>query len=329
MLGEILKWKPRRLILFPEKGLLQVEFDEGKFPKGIAVEKVEDFGNIMLFKYSERVKSFKIYALLWEEAEFYIKRGIKVEEFRGSLMERWERYLRGWDLEEIDNIIGKVYVVHRDAERGNIRFVRVGWEVKKLNFPPRKNFLAVFKGEYSFQSAVKLLKGYFEGIKTQLRSPKTLGKPFENYTVKIIGDSVVIVNISRAAFRVIFDKLLSGRFSARNLSIPLDIKLPENVKEKLGKFGFKFVGSKIVSVPELPVTISVESIENFAKSFQNLEDEETFIRNLSKALSSGKVRKEEELISELFMCKNPYQDPEGRVITMRISSEEMERYFGV
>jgi hypothetical protein len=325
MLGEILRWRPKRLILFPERDLLQVEFEDGKFCGDIP-EKLEDYENMLILRYSGSLYSFRIYALLWEEVEFYIKRGIKVEEFRGSLEERWERYLKGWDFEEVDNIIGKVYIAHRDAERGNIRFVRIGGEIKKLKFPPRKNFLAVFKGEQGFQSAIKFLKGFFEGVKAQFRSPENV-RLLENYAIRVIGDSVVIVDVKRATFRVIFDKLMGGRFSTRNLSIPLDIELPERLREILQKFGFGFSGERLVSIPDLPVNISIESLENFAKFSQNLEDEELIIRNLARLLSEGRLKDEEILLSELLMCNNPYYDPEGKVIMMMIPLEEIKEYF--
>jgi hypothetical protein len=325
MLGEILRWRPKRLILFPERGLLQVEFEDGKFCGDIP-EKLEDYENMLILRYSGNIYSFRIYALLWEEVEFYIKRGIKVEEFRGSLVERWERYLKGWDFEEVDNIIGKVYIAHRDAERGNIRFVRIGEEIKKLKFPPRKNFLAVFKGEQSFQSAIKFLKGFFEGVKAQFRSPEKV-KLLEDYAIRVIGDSVVIVDVKRATFRVIFDKLMGGRFSTRNLSIPLEVKLPEKVRETLQKFGFGFSGERLVSIPDLPVNISIESLENFAMFSQNLEDEEVIVRNLARFLSEGRLKDEEILLSELLMCNNPYYDPEGKVIMMMIPLEEIKEYF--
>jgi len=326
MLGEILRWRPKRLILFPERGLLQVEFEDGKFHRDIP-EKLEDYENILILRYSGNLYSFRIYALLWEEVEFYIKRGIKVEEFRGSLEERWGKHLKGWDFEEVDNIIGKVYIAHSDAERGNVRFVRIGEEIKKLKFPPRKNFLAIFKGEQGFQSAIKFLKGFFEGAKAQFRSPDKV-KLLEDYAIKVIGDSVVIIDVKRAAFRVIFDKLMRGRFSTRNLSIPLEIKLPEKVRETLQKFGFRFSGERLISVPDFPVNISIESLENFAKFSQNLEDEEVIVRNLARFLSGGKLKDEEVLLSELFMCNNPYYDPEGKVITMMIPLEEIREYFG-
>ncbi len=326
MLGEILRWRPKRLILFPERGLLQVEFEDGKFHRNIP-EKLEDYENILILRYSGNLYSFRIYALLWEEVEFYIKRGVEVEEFGGSLEERWGKHLKGWDFEEVDNIIGKVYIAHMDVERGNVRFVRIGEEIKKLKFPPRKNFLAVFKGEQGFQSAIKFLKGFFEGAKAQLRSPEKV-KLLENYAIKVIGDSVVIVDVRRAAFRVIFDKLMGGRFSTRNLSIPLEIKLPEKVRETLQKFGFRFSGERLISVPDFPVNISIESLENFAKFSQNLEDKEVIVRNLARFLSGGKLKDEEVLLSELFMCNNPYYDPEGKVITMMILLEEIREYFG-
>ena len=325
MLGEILRWRPKRLILFPERGLLQVELEDEKFCGDIP-EKLEDYENILILRYSGNLYSFRIYALLWEEVEFYIKSGVKVEEFRGSLMERWERYLKGWDFEEVYNIIGKVYIAHRDVERGNVRFVRIGEEIKKLRFPPRKNFLAVFKGEQGFQSAIKFLKGFFEGVRAQFRSPENV-RLLENYAIRVIGDSVVIVDVKRAAFRVIFDKLMGGRFSTRNLSIPLEVKLPEKVREILQKFGFGFSGERLVSMPDLPVNISIESLENFAKLSQNLEDEEVIVRNLARFLSEGRLKYEEILLSELLMCNNPYYDPEGKVIMMMIPLEEIREYF--
>jgi len=325
MLGEILRWRPKRLILFPERGLLQVEFEDGKFHRDIP-EKLEDYENMLILRYSGDLYSFRIYALLWEEVEFYIKRGIKVEEFRGSLEERWGKHLKGWDFEEVDNIIGKVYIAHRDAKRGNVRFVRIGEEIKKLKFPPRKNFLAVFKGEQGFQSAIRFLKGFFEGAKAQFRSPENV-RLLEDYAIRVIGDSLVIVDVKRAAFRVIFDKLMGGRFSTRNLSIPLEVKLPEKVRETLQKFGFGFSGKRLVSMPDLPVNISIESLENFARFSQNLEDEEVIVRNLARFLSEGRLKDEEVLLSELLMCNNPYYDPEGKVIMMMIPLEKIKEYF--
>jgi mRNA-degrading endonuclease HigB of HigAB toxin-antitoxin module len=227
----------------------------------------------------------------------------------------------------VDNIVGKVYIAHRDVERGNVRFVRIGEEIKKLKFPPRKNFLAVFKGEQDFQSAIKFLKGFFEGVKAQFRSPEKV-KLLENYAIRVIGDSVVIVDVKRAAFRVIFDKLIGGRLSTRNLSIPLEVKLPEKVREILQKFGFGFSGERLVSVPDLPVNVSIESLENFGKFSQNLEDEEVIVRNLARFLSEGRLKDEEVLLSELLMCNNPYYDPEGKVIMMMIPLEEIREYFG-
>ena len=323
MLGEILKLKPKRIVLFPEGGALQVEFEDEK----LQLENAEIYGNMVVLRYSEGARYFRVYALLWEEVEFYIKRGTKVEEFRGELMERWERHLKGWNLEEVDDIIGKAYVAHEDAKVGRLRFIRVGEEIKKLKFPPRKNFFAVFKGEHGYKSAVSFLRGFFEGAKVQFRSPTT-SSLLKGYKVSVLEDSVVIVNVDRALFRVIFDRLLNGRFSSRNLSMAFEVSLPENVKERLKRFGFRFLKDKLVAVPDLPISFSVESLEAFARSVQNVEDEEAFIKGLTKALSGGKLMEEKEILDELFMCRNPYQDPEGKIITMKISLDEIRRYFG-
>ena len=100
------------------------------------------------------------------------------------------------------------------------------------------------------------------------------------------------------------------------------------MREILQKFGFGFSGERLVSIPDLPVNISFESLENFAKFSQNLEDEEVIVRNLARFLSEGRLKYEEILLSELLMCNNPYYDPEGKVITMMIPLEEIREYFG-
>jgi len=75
------------------------------------------------------------------------------------------------------------------------------------------------------------------------------------------------------------------------------------------------------------VAETFEILENFAKFSQNLEDEEVIVRNLARFLSGGRLKDEEVLLSELFMCNNPYYDPEGKVITMMIPLEEIREYF--
>ncbi|MEO0139497.1 MAG: hypothetical protein ABIL16_07115 [candidate division WOR-3 bacterium] len=336
MLGKILRFSPKRLILFPEKGYLQVKWEKGEY-KG---EFVKNFGNLVieeydypavLLKFQESLRVFKIYALLWYEVDFYIKRGIKVEEFVGGLPGRWEENLRGWNIRTMQTLNGKYFLAYKRTNRASIRFLRVKDGIKRLKFPRRMNILAVFEGDFTFEGAVRVLREYFEKAGYTFKSPEIKnGTIFGKYYIKIMGDSILLVHIPRAVFRVVFERFKGGYQVVKNLLMPIKLdKIPETVKIRLSRLGFKFSGNSIISVPELPISFAANAIENFIRESTGIEGEDDFIKKLSKALSEdAQIKDVENFIFELFMCKNPYQDPEGNVIIKRISLDEINEYFG-
>lgn len=336
MLGKILRFFPKRLILFTEKGYLQVEWEDKEYKD----EFIKNFGDwiieeyeypAVLLKFYESLQIFKIYALLWDESEFYIKRGIKVEEFVGDLTIRWEEHLRGWSIRSLQVLNGRYFLAYKETKRASLRFLRVKDGIRRLKFPRKMNVLAVFKGDFTFEGAIKILREYFEKAGYTFKSPEIRnGIIFGKYYIKIMGDSILIVHISRAAFRVLFERFKGGHQVVKNLLMPIKLdKIPETIKIRLSKLGFKFSENRIISMPELPVSFPEGAIERFIKGCAGIEGEDDFIKKLSKTLSeNAQVKDMENFIFELFMCKNPYQDPEGNVIIKRISLDELNEYFG-
>ncbi|MEO0201992.1 MAG: hypothetical protein ABIL03_04435, partial [candidate division WOR-3 bacterium] len=189
----------------------------------------------------------------------------------------------------------------------------------------------VFEGDFTFEGAVRVLREYFEKAGYTFKSPEIKnGTIFGKYYIKIMGDSILLVHIPRAVFRVVFERFKGGYQVVKNLLMPIKLdKIPETVKIRLSRLGFKFSGNSIISVPELPISFAANAIENFIRESTGIEGEDDFIKKLSKALSEdAQIKDVENFIFELFMCKNPYQDPEGNVIIKRISLDEINEYFG-
>ncbi len=335
ILKDILKTKPKRLIYFPARKYLQVDWsDENTMDAFLRNNKdriLKSFYSSTLLTANITTNGFRILALLFPEVEFYIKRGIKVEEYLGDVGLRWRIHLRGWKIEEGRDIHGNFKIAFKDVAKSTIRLVRVNDEVLKLDNPPRMNILGIFAGDFGEKHIIRIIERcrVMEG-RTFKQGDEVKGfLKLGDYIIKVLENSVLIVHLKRATYRVIFERLRYGNLRIRNMVMPVKLKLEENLKRRLREFGFIFQGDMLGSVPELPVGFQSETLNEIQKELSGIEEDEIFVKRLAKFVSERSIPMDvDRLLFDLFLCKNPFQDPDGNIIILRWREEEIRKHFG-
>lgn len=335
ILKDILKTKPKRLIYFPARRYLQVDWRNEEvmreFLKNNKDRILKSFYSSTLLSADITTNGFRSLALLFHEVEFYIKRGVKVEEYLGDLNLRWRTHLRGWKIEEGRDIYGNFKIAFKDVSKSNIRLVRVNDEILELDNPPRMNVLGVFTGNFGGKHIKRIIERFrvMEGKAFKQGDEDKGFLKLGDYIIKVLENSIIVVHLKRATYRVVFEILRYGNPRIRNMVIPVKLKLEDNLKLRLREFGFTFYGDTLRSIPELPVGFQPETLNEIKKELSGIEENEIFVKKLAKFISErSAVLDVDKLLFDLFLCKNPFQDPDGNIIILRWREEEIRKHFG-
>ena len=145
------------------------------------------------------------------------------------------------------------------------------------------------------------------------------------YIVKVLGDDLLIVHEGRATFRVLYEKLLRGEVRGRRLLMPVKVgEVKPEVAAALRRVGFRFEGNRLVEAPDFLRVIDPATVSSLLKGVSGTEGDEALALKVASLLSGSLHLEPEDLILNLMLCNNPYQDPEGRVIVRRITAKELD-----
>uniref|UniRef100_A0A7C4TAS8 DNA mismatch repair protein MutL n=1 Tax=candidate division WOR-3 bacterium TaxID=2052148 RepID=A0A7C4TAS8_UNCW3 len=168
------------------------------------------------------------------------------------------------------------------------------------------------------------------------------------YILAQTGSGLIIVDQHVAHERIIYEALLSEKYSNQRLLFPITIELNpdeyevyQKTKEKLKSIGieFKEFSARTLVIEWLPldVKISREDLKGFFGEIKNLGDLMFEKKELAKvvacrmAIKAGQKLSQVEmqsLIDRLFACENPYICPHGRPIVIKFTLDELAKKFG-
>ena len=196
----------------------------------------------------------------------------------------------------------------------------------------------------------------FDDVETE-HEPKRTYQIHKKYIVSSIKSGIVIINQKRAHERVLYEEFLSNmtvhHASSQQLLFPLelyysvnDVKLIREIRSSLENLGFIFdhFSKDSIMVSGLPVTITESQIpiifDDLLTDFQNGVSGDSFSQNDSIAQSMAKClavktgtylteREQENLVNNLFACREPNVSPFQKPTFITMSVEDLDKKFSL
>jgi DNA mismatch repair protein MutL len=196
----------------------------------------------------------------------------------------------------------------------------------------------------------------FEETETE-QETKRAYQIHKKYIVSPIKSGIVIINQKRAHERVLYEEFLSNmtvhQASSQRLLFPLElyfsvneIELIKEIQSSLENLGFIFdsISADCIIVSGLPVTITESQIsiifDDLLNDFQNGVGNDSFSQNDSIAQSMAKClavktgtylteKEQENLVNNLFACKEPNVSPFQKPTFITMSVEDLDKKFAL
>jgi len=177
----------------------------------------------------------------------------------------------------------------------------------------------------------------------------------KKYILSVIKSGVVYINQNLAHQRILYEELLTKMTvedtSSQQLLFPLvlafnkgDIALCKEIKSDLESVGFQFskIENDTITLDGIPVNVSQNNVQGlFEELFEDIKNEipdasfsqlDTIAKSLARnlAIKNGtklNSKEQEELLEQLFSCKEPNQSPFGKKTFITLSSEEIQLKF--
>ena len=176
------------------------------------------------------------------------------------------------------------------------------------------------------------------------------------YVMTAVKSGLMIVDQNRAHIRVLYDRyrvqMENGTGVSQRLLFPEMIQFPpsegvvlEHLMDDMQRLGFELsvLGGGSFSINAIPSGVdglnSVELVRNIVRSSIekgcNIEEDVRHYIALSLAKSAaipyGQILSNEEmeaLINDLFVCVNPNQTPDGKIVVAILEQNDLEHLFG-
>ncbi|MET2985432.1 DNA mismatch repair endonuclease MutL [Aureibaculum conchae] len=177
----------------------------------------------------------------------------------------------------------------------------------------------------------------------------------KKYILSVIKSGVVYINQNLAHQRILYEELLTKMTvedtSSQQLLFPLtlvfnkeDIAFCKEIKLELESVGFQFasIENDTVTLNGIPVNVNQNNVQGlFEELFEDIKNEipdssfsqlDTIAKSLAKSLAIKNGTKlnnkeQEELLEQLFSCKEPNQSPFGKKTFITLTSEEIQLKF--
>ncbi|MEN8124006.1 MAG: DNA mismatch repair endonuclease MutL [Bacteroidota bacterium] len=177
----------------------------------------------------------------------------------------------------------------------------------------------------------------------------------QKYILSPIKSGIVLIDQNAAQQRILYEEFLKKitvvGIGSQQLIFPKDISLNKNdiqiildLKSDLENAGFKFNISQndIISVKAIPASLKEDQIINL---FENLIDNvnndvpnsnfsqfDSIAKSLAKSTAIKKgiklsIKEQEEIVNNLFLCKEPNFSPFGKKTFITITTNELEDKF--
>ncbi len=177
----------------------------------------------------------------------------------------------------------------------------------------------------------------------------------QKYILSVVKSGVLYINQNLAHQRVLYEDLLTKMTvedtSSQQLLFPLeltfnlpDINLCREIKSDLESAGFQFtsIENDMIILNGIPANVKQSTLQTlFEELFETLKNEvpnssfsqlDTIAKSLAKSLAiknGTKLtnREQEELLGQLFSCKEPNHSPFGKRAFITLSQDEIQLKF--
>ncbi|QCX38288.1 DNA mismatch repair endonuclease MutL [Aureibaculum algae] len=196
-------------------------------------------------------------------------------------------------------------------------------------------------------------KDLFNSSENEIKA-KTL-QVHKKYILSVIKSGVVYINQNLAHQRVLYEEFLTKMTiedtSSQQLLFPLeitfnkgDISLCKEIQPDLESVGFQFdkIDNDSITLDGIPVNVNQNNVQGlFEELFEDIKNEipdssfsqlDAIAKSLARSLAIKNGTKlnskeQEELLEQLFSCKEPNQSPFGKKTFITLSSEEIQLKF--
>ncbi|NPA80518.1 MAG: hypothetical protein GXO29_05675 [Thermotogae bacterium] len=259
------------------------------------------------------------FAILYDVGTVSIIDGRKRRTFRGSFKERGASHLYGWSYAHVPG--GGMF--YRRVLRATRRFALLPGRFLRLDEPKGFNvLLRLYEEVPGWERSVGglLLLG---GDTLRSRSGETLR--VGRYVIKPLDEDLLLIHERRAVFRIIYERLTSKPVPRRRLLMAVDVEeVQPPISKRLEELGFVFRGNTLVEVPSFLRIVNPGTVEEMLSSVSGTENPALLALKVARILAADITFNPEDLVMNLMLCNNPYQDPEGKVIVRRITQEDLE-----
>jgi len=177
----------------------------------------------------------------------------------------------------------------------------------------------------------------------------------QKYILSVIKSGIVYINQNLAHQRILYEDLLTKMTiedtSSQQLLFPLelvlnlsDIELCKEIRADLESAGFQFTSIKndTITLNGIPANVKQHKLQElFEELFETLKNEvpdssfsqlDTIAKSLAKSLAIKNGTKltsheQEELLGQLFTCKEPNHSPFGKKTFITLSLDEIQLKF--
>ena len=177
----------------------------------------------------------------------------------------------------------------------------------------------------------------------------------KKYILSVIKSGVVYINQHLAHQRILYEDLLTKMTiedtSSQQLLFPLelifnisDVQLCKEIQSDLESAGFQFVSCKndTITLNGIPANVAQNKLQVlFEELFETLKNEvpesnfsqlDTIAKSLAKSLAIKNgtkltTKEQEEILEQLFSCKEPNHSPSGKKTFITLSLDEIQLKF--
>ncbi|NPB04596.1 MAG: hypothetical protein GXO39_09355 [Thermotogae bacterium] len=259
------------------------------------------------------------FAVLYDDGQVILIEGKRRRMFKDSFRFRGRMYLYGWMYTTLS--FGEMF--YRAALRATKRFAYGPDGFRRLNFPGGYNvILRIYREMPGWEREVRSI---VESGSDTLRSSDIGVFRVGKFLIKVLGEDLLLIHEERAMMRVLYEKLSNTPVPRKRLLMPPVVgEVPAAVRIILKDVGFRFEGNRLVEVPAFWEVVNPSILQDMIRRLSGTESKQTLILKVAESLSSSPSLKPSELIMNLMLCNNPYQDPKGRVVIRRITREELQ-----
>ncbi len=196
-------------------------------------------------------------------------------------------------------------------------------------------------------------KNLFDESENEVRS-KTF-QVHKKYILSVIKSGLVCINQNLAHQRILYEDLLTKmtieETASQQLLFPLDLTftisdiiLCKEIQSELESAGFQFKSLKndVITLSGIPAHIKQQELQSlFEELFEALNNEipessfsqlDTIAKSLAKSLAIKNgtklnSREQEEILEQLFSCKEPNHSPFGKKTFVTLSLDEIQLKF--